>query len=159
MAEVKIEKATIENLRDIQNLSYELCKKEEKEFDPTINVNKPFSKEGEEYFRKKIEGKDECALIAIADGKIVGYLVGGLAEVESYRKISQIIELGNMFVLENYRNLGIGTKLIKEFFNWCKTKGINRMKVVVSAGNVRGINFYKKNGFFDYDVVLERGKK
>ncbi len=55
-----------------------------------------------------------------------------------------------MFVLEEYLRLGVGAKLFEASLQWCRSNGINRMRVVASAQNKRAIDFYKKNGFDDY---------
>ena len=158
MGEVKIQKATMKNLKDIQKLNL-LLFENDKKYDETLNLNWIFGEEGTEYFRDKISKENSCAFIAIIDNEIVGYLVGWITKAGDYRNISQIAELENMFVLEQYRNLGIGTKLCEEFINWCKLKGIKRIKVVASAQNTKAINFYKQNKFSDYDLTLERNLK
>ena len=61
-----------------------------------------------------------------------------------------------MFVLEENRSKGVGSKLLDEFFKWCKSKKVNRVKVVISSDNFQSINFHKKNGFFDYNLILEK---
>lgn len=151
---VKIESATIKNLKDIQNLNHQLCIKEYGEFDKTINKDYPIQKIGEEYFKERI--KNGCALVAIDGDKIVGYLVGGIAETDDYRNISKLAEAENMFVLLEYRSSGIGKRLFDEFIKWCKSKGVKRVCVVASAKNTRAIEFYKREGFNDYSLVLEK---
>lgn len=146
--------ATIGNLKDIQELNHQLCVKENKEFDLTINEDYPIQKAGEEYFKERIE--NGCALVAEVDNKIVGYLVGGMSEISDYRNVSKIAEAENMYVLEEYRSLGIGGKLFQKFVDWCKTRGVEIIKVVASAKNTKAIEFYKKEGFETYDIVLER---
>ena len=155
MVEVKIQEAKIGNLKEIQNLIQELCKKENKEFDSTISIDWALSEKGKEYVKKKITKNNECAFIAISDGKVVGYLVGIIDKAESWRNILQFAELGDMFVLEDYRGLGIGTKLYQAFVNWTKSKDVQRVRVVASTPNSKAIKFYKKNGLLDYNVVLE----
>lgn len=152
--ETRIQFATIENLGDILNLNHQLCIKENKEFDATINKDYPIQKSGEEYFKKRI--KNDCALVAFADDRIVGYLVGAIIETENYRNISKLAEEENMFVLEKYRNLGIGKQLLQEFIKWCKSKKVERIRTVASAQNTKAIEFYKREGFIDYNLVLEK---
>ena len=152
--EIKIQLATIKNLRDIQNLNHQLCIKENKEFDATINKDYPIQKAGEKYFKERI--KNGCTLVAIAEGKVVGYLVGAIIEHEDYRNISKIAEAENMFVLEKYRSSGIGKKLFDELIKWCKPKGAKRIRAVASAQNTRAIEFYKREGFTDYNLTLEK---
>ncbi|MCK4745306.1 GNAT family N-acetyltransferase [Candidatus Parcubacteria bacterium] len=152
---IKIKFATIENLKDIQKLNLMLFKKEYYEYDKTLNCEWTFKSDGENYFKKRIIKDDGCVLIAYADNKIVGYLIGGLKEIKPSRLLSAFAELENMFVLENYRCKQIGSKLFKAFINWCKSKNVKRLRVVASAMNICAIKFYKKNGFIEYDLILE----
>lgn len=144
----------MENLGDVLNLNHQLCIKENKEFDATINKDYPILKSGKEYFKGRI--KDGCALIALADDKVVGYLVGAITETEDYRIVSKIAEAENMFVLEEYRNLGIGKKLFEDFIKWCKSNEVERIRAVASVQNIRAIEFYKRENFNDYNLVLEK---
>lgn len=152
---MKIRKATIKDLKKIQELNLELFKKEHKEFDKTLNCKWTFGKKGTSYFKERIE-KDGLALVAEVDGKIVGYLVGGKAEVKSYRTATSICELENMMILEKYRNLKIGTKLVEEFLKWTEQKKFEIIEVSASSKNLKGIDFYKKMGFEEYSITLEK---
>ena len=152
--EVIIQFASLENLGDILNLNHQLCIKENKEFDATINKDYPTQKSGKEYFAERI--KNDCALIAFIGDKVVGYLVGAIIEAEDYRNISKFAEAENMFVLEEYRNLGIGKKLFDEFIKWCKSNEVKRIRAIASVQNIRAIEFYRREGFVDYDLVLEK---
>ena len=150
--EVKIRRAEEKDLKDIQKLNLELFK-HDSEFDSTFNMNWTFSEEGKNYFLDKI--KNEFAIVAEIDNKIVGYLVGGESEIHSYRKIKKIAELDNMLVLEEYRGKSIGKKLVDAFLKWCKDNNFERISVEASTGNEKAIRFYKKMGFKDYNSILE----
>lgn len=153
--DIKIKKAEIENLKDIQKLNLMLFEKEKEEFDPTLNCNWTFSKEGIEYFEEKITKNDSCAFVAVLEGKVIGYLVGGLTESESHRNNVSMAELENMFVLEEFRSKSIGKDLYFKFLEWCNLKSVKRIMVVASAQNKKAIEFYRKQGFNDYDLTLE----
>lgn len=154
--EVEIREAKIEDLESIQALNLKLFEREfSKGFDKTLDTNWTFSDLGTDYFKKKILGEDSFAAVAVVDHEIVAYLAGGETEVYSYRTIKKLAELENMMVLKEYRNMKIGSKLVDAFFKWCKKKNIKRVRVAASAGNVKAINFYRKNGFKDYEVTLE----
>lgn len=155
MEKIEIREATIRDLKDIQKLNHELCEKENREFDSTINPDFSLTEKGEKHFRLRIEKNKGCILIALDRDKIIGYLSGGVSKPEAYRKIPKIAELGSVFILEEYRNKGVGTKLHSSFIDWCSKKGMKRIRVVASAKNFKAINFYKKNKFKEYNVVLE----
>lgn len=151
MKDIIIRQATLNDLKSIQKLNYELFKLEKENFDPTLIVDWPLSEEGKSYFENLI--KNEYVIIAIEDENIIGYLAGTINEKGSY-ELLQYGEINNMLVDNNYRGSGIGKKLINRFKEYCKTKNITNLKVVASAKNLNAIDFYKKQGFKDFDVML-----
>ena len=153
--ESKIRLATIEDLKKVQELNLMLFKKEHEEFDKTLNCEWTFGKLGTEYFTERITQDDYCVFVAIADGNVVGYLAGGLDKLESYSLSPFFSELENMFILNEFRGVGIGSELYQAFVDWSKSKGASRLRVIAHANNIDGINFYRKNGFIDYNLILE----
>jgi len=152
---IKIQKATIEDLKDIQKLNLLLFEKEYCNYDKKLNLGWTFGKDGKKYFRKKITNSNSCAFVAKSGKDILGYLVGGITKAEDYRNLPKTAELENTFVLGEYRGKGIGTKLYESFIDWCKTNRVELIKVNTSAQNDRAINFYRKNKFKDYSLTLE----
>lgn len=151
-----IEEANTKDLDAIIALNHKLCIKENKEFDDTINPDYPTSSRGEEGFKEGIESPDSLTLVAKAGDRVIGYLAGGPAEIEDYRTVKKIYEAGSMWVDDKYRDNNIGTKLMDRFEDWAKERGATRLKVVVSVQNKGGINFYRKRGLEDYDLILEK---
>jgi ribosomal protein S18 acetylase RimI-like enzyme len=154
--DVIIRKATLDDLSTIQELNLMLFKKEYEKYDKTLDLNWTEGKEGTGYFKKRITDENSCALVAIVDGEIVGYRVGAISKPESYRILSSYAEAENMFVLSEFRNKGIGTKLFNEFVKWCKEKGVKRVKLVVSSENKKALGFDRKLGFQDHSITLEK---
>ena len=155
--EISVRKATLKDLKAVQELNLKLFEKEYKEYDSTLDISWPYSEEGKKYFSEII--KKEFSAVAEADGKTVGYILGGKSGTETWRTVKRIAELYNMLVLKEYRGKGIGTKLANLFLDWCRQNNFERIRVVSSAQNKKGIKFYKKCGFNDYDVILEAGLK
>ncbi len=147
-------KATIDDLEIILDFNQKLFDREIERFDPTLDGTWTQSEEGRDYFIERIQDFG-CAFVAEVDGQVVGYLVGGLAEPESYRIIPKMAELENMYVLPEHRSQGVGAGLYQDFKAWAKEQGAGRLKVVASAGNKGGINFYQDKGFEPIDVTLE----
>ena len=61
-----------------------------------------------------------------------------------------------MCILEEYRKLGIGSMLFNKFKEICIENNIKELKVVASYKNQNAINFYKKNGFEEAEIVLKQ---
>lgn len=152
MIDIIIKKATIENLNEIQELNNQLFELEYNNFDSSLKVGWPFEKEGIEYFSDMLN--NQVVFIALVDNSVVGYLAGSI-NIESSYVTKSLAELDNMFILENYRKYGIGTKLVNEFKKYCLNIGIQEMKVTASARNNNAIKFYKKNGFEDFEVTFK----
>ncbi|MDD4066666.1 MAG: GNAT family N-acetyltransferase [Clostridia bacterium] len=151
MGKVTIRKATSQELEIIQNLNNELFKLEKEKFDSTLVNDWPLTKDGKMYFEDLI---NSCyVIVAILNDEIVGYLAGTINEKGSYEEI-QYGEINNMLIKENCRGFGIGKLLVDNFKNYCKKNKINNLKVEASAKNISAINFYKKNGFKDFNITL-----
>lgn len=97
---------------------------------------------------------NHIAFIALVDDIIVGYLAGSI-NVQSSYVTKSVAELENTFILEDYRKYGIGTKLVNEFKKYCLENGMDEIKVTASSKNSNAINFYKKNGFDDFEVTFK----
>lgn len=89
------------------------------------------------------------------NGKIIGYMCGGVSERLMYRKKNKYAELENMIIDENLRGKGIGKRLVKDFINWCRKNKVNFISVTAFAKNEPTLNFYRKLGFSDYNLTLE----
>jgi len=59
-----------------------------------------------------------------------------------------------MLVKDECRGYGIGKKLINNFKDYCRENNIYNVKVEASAKNENAINFYKKNGFEEFNITL-----
>lgn len=153
---MEIRAATLKDLNDIQKLNLMLFKKEQEEYDSLLNLKWTFGKEGTEYFKKKLTKEDSCVFVADVKGEVVGYLAGGEVRAEDYRKLPKVAELESMFVLEQHRGKGVGTKLNEGFIKWCKSRKVQIIRVQASAPNNKAIRFYRKKGFESYTLILEK---
>jgi len=125
-------------------------------FDQTLDLGYPTSEPGIEYFRRRTSRQDGVAFVAHSESRIVGYLVGAANRAAPYRRLQLVGELENMFVVSEMRGLGIGKRLVDAFAVWCREAGVERIQVVASADNARAIAFYLRQGFENYNLVLER---
>lgn len=155
---LSIRLAKPKDLKEIMRLNLELFKSEQNNFDhDTLNLNWTFSKEGKKYFKKRISSSDSFTeIIENAQKKnLIGYATGFMRKNHSYRKPGKYIELESIFVEKKYTGSGLGSKLLNDFINWGKLNKANNISLFVAAKNSPAINFYKKFGFEDYDIVME----
>lgn len=153
--EIEIRNAKLGDIKDMQNFMYLLMKEEYEQFDSTNKISWAKSKKCAEYFENRVTNPKCLAIIAEYKGEKIGYLSGQINGAFEYRSVPKFGILADMFVLEEYRNLKVGTKLIKEFKKWAKAKGAKRMRVQAFAMNEKGLRFYRRHGFNDYSVIFE----
>ena len=55
--------------------------------------------------------------------------------------------IGTLAVLPEYRNYGIGSKIISFMKILAEKQGVNKCSLLVEGNNMDGIRFYEKNGF------------
>ena len=154
MDNLLIKKATLEDLKTIQNLNNQLFKLEKENYDSTLVSNWPLTNEGKLYFEDLIN--NQYVIVAILNDEIVGYLAGTINEKGSYEEV-QYGEINNMLIKDECRGYGIGKKLINNFKDYCRENNIYNVKVEASAKNENAINFYKKNGFEEFNITLTMG--
>lgn len=151
--EIEIKKADITHLKNIQDLNNQLFELEYNKFDLALKVGWTFEENGKKYFNNMLN--NEIIYIALDKDKVVGYLAGSINIQGSYVTKS-LAEIDNMFILEEYRKYGIGTKLINAFKEYCFQNQIEELKVTASAKNKNAIDFYIKNGFNEFEITLKQ---
>ena len=147
-----VRRANIQDIDDIIKLNKILFDLEYKNFDNTLDTERPLSNEWISYFKDSIT--NSITMVATVNDKIVGYMIWNLDSQYSYNTVKQA-ELNNMCILDEYRKLWIGTKFIREFKRICKDNNIQEIKVIASYENTNAINFYKKNGFNESELTLK----
>lgn len=152
---ISIREAEERDLSSIQELNKMLFDYED-QFDKTYNLDWPYSDGGERFFKACIKEDNGIALVAESGGKIIGY---ACAWIDNYsaRTTNPICEIENMFVLEEFRNKGTGTRLVRKIENIAKGKGARRLKVLGKIKNEKALKFYKRLDFEHAKFFMERG--
>ena len=147
---MKIKKATEEDIKEIQELNH-LLFVEDSRWTSGLNADWPFSKDGKEYFRKRI--RNGIVLVTEEGKKIVGYIYGNIIE-QAWRE-GLTAEIENMLVLAELRGQGIGSSLLEKLEEEAKARGAARIVVEAFAGNSKAMEFYRKRGFMEHAVKFE----
>lgn len=152
---MNIRKATIEDLKSVQELNSMLFKKEVQDYGEDFDEAWAFSENGTKCISDWIQSENCITFVAEEGNKIIGYAAGEIRELPAWRKKSKAAELVEIFVLADYRGHGIGSQLVEKFLVWSKEKGVERIKIEASAGNLDAIRFYKRKGFKEKEIYLE----
>ena len=96
------------------------------------------------YIRNFGEEKDDICFVAEIDGKVVGAV--WVREMNDYGHIAEGVPSFAVSLYKEYRNLGIGTKLMETMLRELKTRGYERASLAVQKANY-AVKMYKKVGF------------
>lgn len=103
-------------------------------------------------FEKRMEGLKKrdhfTAYVAEDDGESGGYCI---ATVDGL-----IGEIDSLFVNEPYRGKGVGEKLMSLALEWLEWQECETIKVSIAEGNENVLGFYRRFGFAERLVVMQR---
>lgn len=88
--------------------------------------------------------KDDLCFVAEADGKVVGAV--WVRDINDYGHIADGVPSFAISLYKEYRNFGIGTRLMETMLMELKGRGYNRTSLAVQKANY-AVRMYKKVGF------------
>lgn len=102
-----------------------------------LSFSIPWSREA--FIEEVTSNKFAMYVVALADGNVVGY--AGLWKVCDEGHIT------NIAVHSEFRENGVGSRLIESLLDIARKEGITRMTLEVRRGNIPAQGLYKKYGF------------
>ena len=101
------------------------------------------------FFEKRINLEDSIIIVAKKEEEIIGYVYG---YVRSDNKIKAELEayIDSIYVLKDFRNNKIGTKLINEFIKLSKDKHVKYIFIDNKYNNKIASYLYTKLGFKNF---------
>ncbi|MEO0069635.1 MAG: ribosomal protein S18-alanine N-acetyltransferase [candidate division WOR-3 bacterium] len=90
------------------------------------------------FFLSDLHRPDAFSIVAENENKVVGYLVawGGIE-----------VHIANIAVAPEMRNQGIGSRLLKEVFDFAKREGAENIFLEVRVSNIAAQRLYRRFGF------------
>jgi ribosomal protein S18 acetylase RimI-like enzyme len=88
---------------------------------------------------------------AILDGQVIAYLKINFAEAQTELKDSSSLEIERIYVLKDYLGRKVGKLLYDKAIDLAREKDLRYVWLGVWEKNARAINFYRKNGFAEFD--------
>lgn len=146
--EYKIRKCNYKTAKDANKLLTMLIS-DEKKYDENINENCVVKSLYEKFYN------DDGVYLYIAESEnnTVGYIYGYVQNNGDAKK-DVVCVLDALYVLKEYRNNGIATKLIDSFLKWCKDKDAHYIELKVCNPNLDAIKLYKKFRFVNTKMIM-----
>ena len=121
------------------------------------------STEGQLKLKNKLHEylKDDDYLLigAFEENELTGYLLAQISEHPPFFENTRFCNLRHIYIVENHRDKGYGSKLVNYAKEWAIQKGINRIELLVAASNKKAIQFYYNHGFNDFCFLLANNFK
>ncbi len=89
------------------------------------------------------------------DNKIIGFIYAYEKELDEVF-INKEVFIEAIFILEKYRNKGIGKLLMKELEKWCYAKNIKYIDIDVMKNNKEALSLYGKIGYKEVKIGLRK---
>ncbi|MCI9246604.1 MAG: GNAT family N-acetyltransferase [Clostridia bacterium] len=143
MSEVEIMEPKIEDQAEIDNLAKQVHKLH-------VNWNPDIFLDVEqvipiERLNKLLEAKS--IYVAKKENKIIGYIIINITEKDNgFMRYRKLLDIDTLCIDEEYRGLGIGTKMLNFAKEFGKNNGCTDMHLTVNPQNTNAIRVYEKFG-------------
>ena len=143
---------TLDTLQDVEILCEDFLHFE-KQFDDSVDTEWSFKN----FFLIRTSQEGSYFYKLIFENICIGYFLATVKSEEEYRKIHHTLEIEDLYIIEKFRNQKVGFQIIEKLKQVAKLLEMP-LSVKVSAKNVKALEFYRKLGFIDYDLILECSK-
>ncbi len=152
MSKIEIRKVTIKDLDELQKIGRQTFY----ETFASGNTEENMSKYLEESFSvakltTELSDKNAEFYFATLDNKVIGYLKLNFGQSQTELQDNKAVEIERIYVLKEYHGKGVGQLLLDKAINIARQKKADFVWLGVWEKNLRAINFYKKNGFVEFD--------
>lgn len=112
-----------------------------------------FPKRKADLLKKAALGKMHVCIATVeSSGQAIGYCVSGINQERTG-------DIKSIFVLGDFRGLGIGDELMHNALKWLNENGAVERIVEVASGNEQAWRFYERYGFLPRKTMLKQVKK
>ena len=101
--------------------------------------------------KSELADKNSEFYFATIDNKVIGYLKINFGRAQTELKDKSSLEIERIYVLKDFHGKKVGQVLYEKALDIAKQTKVDYVWLGVWENNPRAINFYKKNGFVEFD--------
>lgn len=141
---MQIREAGLEDIKDIKKLYWELDS-DAIQYQPSLFTR---TERPDDFLTDIIKNDKADIIVMEVDRRIIGF---SLVQEKETPQISCLKEKKFVYVLdfvitEAFRSNGLGTLLLEASKEWGKKRGVDFLRLSVFEDNIKGQDFYRKNG-------------
>ena len=149
-----IRKASINDFEKLKTIKLE-SKKDEMQYSDSLKGLNKTTEIYFEYFKAELKKKNSAVFIA-EEEKPIGIIIVTYFKPLRISKFARKGYISNLYVQKNYRNKGIGKKLVNISLKWLKENKVEYVSLEIHLENKDALNFYTEKGFKDYTIKLHK---
>lgn len=152
MQSIEIQKATLTNINELQKIGrqtfFETFSAGNTEENMTKYLEEGFS---EEKLTTELNDRNSEFYLASLDHHVIGYLKLNFGQTQTEIKDDKAVEIERIYVLKEFHGKQVGQLLYEKAMQIAHQINAVYVWLGVWEENPRAINFYKKNGFVEFD--------
>jgi ribosomal protein S18 acetylase RimI-like enzyme len=152
MDTIEIKKISLKEIDQLQKIGRQTFQETFSESNSEENM-KSYLEEGFSNEKLSAELNDENSefYFAVLDNKVIGYLKINFGDSQTELKDNKALEIERIYVSKEFHGKSVGQLLYDKAIEIAKQKNSEYVWLGVWEENQRAINFYKKNGFVEFD--------
>ena len=157
MDKIEITRATFNELDQLQKIGRQTFYETFSSVNTEENMNK-YLEEGfsKEKLTDELSDKKAEFYFVTLDSKVIGYLKLNFGQSQTELKDDKALEIERIYVLKEFHGKKVGQLLYDKAIELAKLTKADYIWLGVWEENPRAINFYKKNGFVEFDKHIFR---
>lgn len=157
MNNILIKRVSLNDIAQLQKISRQTFSDTFSATNTEENMKKYLEEElSVEKLTAELNNKDSEFYFATVDDKIVGYLKVNTGQAQTELKGDSGLEIERIYVLKDYYGKGVGQMLYEHALQIARQMKVDYVWLGVWEENRRAVNFYKKNGFVEFDKHIFR---
>lgn len=152
MSKLETKEVTINELEQLQQIGRQTFAETFSSGNNQENMRK-YLEEKFSIHQLKSELSDEHSdfYFAVLDGMVAGYLKINLGPSQTEIKDEEALEIERIYVLKDFQGKKVGQFLYEKTVEIARRKKVKYVWLGVWEENLKAINFYRKNGFVEFD--------
>ncbi len=152
MITIHIREATISDIEEMQKIGRQTFS----ETFSAVNTEENMANYLQEGFSierlaSELTNPDSVFYFAVDNNKVIGYLKLNLGQSQTELKDKKAVEIERIYVLKEFHGKNVGQLLYDKAIQVATQKNADYVWLGVWEENPRAINFYRKNGFVEFD--------
>jgi diamine N-acetyltransferase len=152
MDKIEIQKVSLNDIDELQKIGRQTFHETFSEANSEENMQR-YLEEGFSFEKLTAELNDKNAefYFATLNDQVIGYLKLNFGQSQTELKDDKALEIERIYVLKEYHGKKVGQFLYERAIEIARQKRADFVWLGVWEENPRAINFYKKNGFIEFD--------